>query len=211
MTYTLKNESGFYAELESTYGINRTWVTFKDIGGPQRTIGHCRPDECSSGTDYRYKNKPQAADSSLINPANPKDVVTAAMPSIEGVMDNILATWLEMSLGGYNGSMQDVPDTFSLPVFMIQQAVNSMETVKNLGEQQAKRDKIGLILEILGIVLRSCRSLTSSPRRLACSTACLRQSPSRATWHSTSKASSRTPNPRPCSCWTSSAAGAATS
>ena len=24
MTYTLKNESGFYAELESTYGINQT-------------------------------------------------------------------------------------------------------------------------------------------------------------------------------------------
>lgn len=152
MTYTLKNETGFYEELQSTYGINRTWVTFKDIGGPKRTIGHCRADECGDGTDYRWVNKPQAADSSLINPANPKDVVTQALPTIGDVEDNILGTWLEMSMGGYDGSMQDVADTFSLPVFMIQQAVNSMNTVKNLGEEQAKKDKIGLILEILGIV-----------------------------------------------------------
>ncbi len=127
-------------------------MTFKDGGGPTHSIGPCRTDECSSGTDFRYVNKPQAADPSLINPANPKDVVTAALPSLGAVMDNMLATWLEMTLGGYNGSLQDVPDTFSLPVFMIQQAVNSMATVKNLGEQQAKEDKIRLILEILGIV-----------------------------------------------------------
>ncbi len=153
MTYTLKDANGFYQELESTYGINSSWVVFKDTGGPVRNMGHCRPaDECSDGTDYRYVNIPQAADSSVINVANPKDVVTAALPTIDGMLDNILATALDMNFAAYNGSMQDVPDTYSLPVFMIQQAVASMAVVKSLGEQQAKNDKISLILEILGAV-----------------------------------------------------------
>ncbi len=153
MTYTLKDSDGFYAELASTYGVDKSWVVFKKKGGIVRNIGHCtRRDDCVTSTDYEWINFPQAAGSGDINPANPKDVVTSALPTIDDMMDNILATTAEMYIGAFNGSILDVPDTFSMPVFLIQQAVQSMATVKQLGEEQAKRDKINLILEILGIV-----------------------------------------------------------
>ncbi|PWY88961.1 exo-1,3-beta-D-glucanase [Aspergillus heteromorphus CBS 117.55] len=152
MTYTLKNATGFYDELYSTYGINSSWVEFVDKGGPVHEIGHCIPGECSSGTDYRYVGLPQAVKSSKIDVSNPKDIITAALPSIGKLKNNILARNMDLNLGAWTGASQDLISTFSLPVFMLNQAVASMASVKAIGEKQAKEDKIKLILEILGIV-----------------------------------------------------------
>jgi hypothetical protein len=146
MTYTLKDADAFYGELESTYGINKTWVIFKDTEGSVRSIGHCTPGACSGGTVYRYVNVPSAAGPSAIQIANPKDVVTAALPTVNGMLDNILATKLEVNL-----------NTFALPVFMIQQAIASMAEVEAIGEKQAKSYKVRLVLEILGAVFAFCR------------------------------------------------------
>ncbi|KAJ5211430.1 exo-1-3-beta-D-glucanase [Penicillium cinerascens] len=151
MTYTLKDADGFYSELESTYGIDKTWVKFGDTGGPVHQIGHCRPGECSSGTDYRYINIPQAVSSHKIDVSNPKDIITTALPSVRKLKNNIMARSIQLNLGGWNGASQDLLETFSLPVFMLQQAVTSMANVKEIGKKQAKKDKIKLILEILGI------------------------------------------------------------
>ncbi|PYI01146.1 exo-1,3-beta-D-glucanase [Aspergillus sclerotiicarbonarius CBS 121057] len=151
MTYTLKDADGFYSELESTYGINKTWVTFGNTGGPVRQIGHCIPGECSSGTDYRWVNIPQAAKSSEINPSNPKDIITAALPKVKTMKNNLLARRIQVNLGSWTGAVQDLLDTFSMPVFMIQQSIASMAEVKKIGQKQAKEDKIKLVLEILGI------------------------------------------------------------
>ncbi|GLA11528.1 hypothetical protein AnigIFM62618_005494 [Aspergillus niger] len=151
MTYTLKDADGFYSELESTYGINRTWVTFGDQGGPTHEVGHCIPGACSGGTDYRYVNIPQAVKSNQINVGNPKDVITAALPSIGTLQNNILAREMDINLGAWGGGMQDLLETFSMPVLMLQQAIASMASVKAIGEKQAKEDKIKLVLEILGI------------------------------------------------------------
>ncbi|PYH85075.1 exo-1,3-beta-D-glucanase [Aspergillus uvarum CBS 121591] len=151
MTYTLKNASGFYGELASTYGINQTWVTFGNQGGPVRQIGHCTPGDCSDGTDYRYVNIPKAVKSNQMDVTNPKDIITAAWPSIGTLQNNILARELDLNLGAWAGGMQDLLETFSMPVLMLQQAIASMASVKAIGEKQAKEDKIKLVLEILGI------------------------------------------------------------
>lgn len=151
MTYSLKDSDGFYSELESTYGINRTWVTFGNQGGPVHQVGHCIPGACSSGTDYQYVNIPEAVKSNQIDVTNPKDIITAAMPSIGTLQNNLLARELDINFGAWGGGMQDLLDTFSMPVFMLQQAITSMASVKAIGEKQAKEDKIKLVLEILGI------------------------------------------------------------
>lgn len=158
MTYTPKDAGGFFAELDRTYGIKKDWVVFKHTGGPVRSIVHCLKDQCTDSTDYRYVNLPQAADTQAIRIANPKDVVTKALPSIDGVL-NMLATALDMQFAAYNGSLRDVPNTFAPPVFMLGQGVASMATVKDLGEKQAKADKVKLVLEILGAVFAFLPSL----------------------------------------------------
>jgi hypothetical protein len=151
MTYTLIDADGFYNDLQTNYAINRTWVTFGDTGGPAHQVGHCLPGDCYGGTDYRYVNIPQAVSSSEMDVLNPKDVITSALPQISQMKNNLLARQLDVNLGQWNGSFDDLLQTFSMPIFMIQQAIDSMATVKSIGEKEAKEKKIQLILEILGI------------------------------------------------------------
>lgn len=152
MTYTLIDADGFYNDLQTNYAINRTWVTFGDSGGPtHQSGGHCLPGDCSEGTDYRYVNIPQAVSASKMDVLNPKDVITSALPQISQMKNNLLARQLDVNLGQWNGSFDDLLQTFSMPIFMIQQAVDSMATVKSIGEKEAREKKIQLILEILGI------------------------------------------------------------
>jgi hypothetical protein len=84
--------------------------------------------------------------------ANPKDIITQALPKIGGLQTTIAARLTDLAYGAWYGPTDDVLQVISMPVFMIQQALESMAHVKAIGEEQAKRDKISLILEILGIV-----------------------------------------------------------
>ncbi len=60
---------------------------------------------------------------------------------------------MEVALGSYYGALDDVLQVLSMPVFMIEQALFSMQDAKEKGQQQEKKDKTDLILEILGFVL----------------------------------------------------------
>jgi glucan 1,3-beta-glucosidase len=151
MTYTLKDSDGFYNDLQTNYAINRTWVTFGNIGGPVRPSGFCHRDDCGEGTDYRYHNIPQAVSADNINVPNPKTVITNALPTIGTLKNTLLVRQLDVNLGQWTGPSDDLLQTMSMPVFMIQQAIAAMATVKQIGENEAKQKKIDLILEILGI------------------------------------------------------------
>ncbi|SPQ22989.1 a8ef266c-8802-41e8-87ee-6caa1a908fce [Thermothielavioides terrestris] len=80
------------------------------------------------------------------------DIITQALPKIGGLQTTIAARLTDLAYGAWYGPTDDVLQVISMPVFMIQQALESMAHVKAIGEEQAKRDKINLILEILGIV-----------------------------------------------------------
>ncbi|RDW56893.1 pectin lyase fold factor [Coleophoma crateriformis] len=155
MTYTLTDSVGFYNDLQTNYAINQSWVTFGDTGGPVRSIGTCRygADSCGDGTDYRYRNIPQSVSKDKITVTNPKDVITKALPTISTLENTLLSRQLDVNLGQWTGAFDDLVQTFSMPVFMIQQAVAAMASVKSIGEKEAKQKKIDLILEILGIAL----------------------------------------------------------
>ena len=152
MTYKLINSTGFYQTLQSQYGINSSWVTFGDTGGPINA-GPCSGPSSRYGcvhTDYRFVGVPTAA--SNIDIPNPKDVITQALPTLGTLQNGILARQMDLNLGNWNGSSDDLLQCFSMPVFMIDQAVDAMATAKSLGQQYSKEQKIQLVLEILGAV-----------------------------------------------------------
>lgn len=93
---------------------------------------------------------PQAAPS--FAPTNPKDIITQALPRIASMQDSILARQMDISSGTWNNGTGDVTEVFSMPVFMIAQALQAMTTVKQIGEEEAKKKKLGLVLEILSII-----------------------------------------------------------
>jgi glucan 1,3-beta-glucosidase len=79
-------------------------------------------------------------------------VIQKALPNIQTLQNTLLARQLDVNLGTWNGSNDDLLQVLSMPVFMINQAVNAMATVKQIGENAAREAKIALVLEVLGFV-----------------------------------------------------------
>lgn len=93
---------------------------------------------------------PQAAPS--FTPANPKAIITAALPQISNMQDNILAREIDIASNTWGNDTDDVVQTIAMPVFMISQAVAAMNSVKDIAAQQKKEDQLKFILLILGII-----------------------------------------------------------
>jgi glucan 1,3-beta-glucosidase len=170
ITYNIKDENGFYNALSSKYGIVKDWVT---LGGHWEQKNSCAGNsKFCARTDYEKVNIPQA--SGNITVPNPKDVITNALPNIGNLKTSLLSRQVDskslhiiiiahanptnqppasiVSLGTWDGPIDDVIQVLSVPVFMINQALQSMISAKAAGQQAAKEKKIQTILLILGIV-----------------------------------------------------------
>ncbi|OBT51727.1 hypothetical protein VE04_08607 [Pseudogymnoascus sp. 24MN13] len=98
--FDLKNSTGFYADLSANYGISADWVSFGDKDFPPPTVnGH------QSGIYSYWKGFPQG--SGNVNPTNPKDIVTAALPNMTMLQSTIDSTWMNQILGQWQGSGTD--------------------------------------------------------------------------------------------------------
>ncbi|OBT89627.1 hypothetical protein VE02_01780 [Pseudogymnoascus sp. 03VT05] len=146
--YTLTNSTGFYSELESTYGVTQDWVSFGRVQNSASCIGN----NCLVA-DQEQQGIP--VPSSNITVPNPKDIFTNSQPMIANLTNVILSTEIDLNLGTWNGPLDDVIQVLSSPVFMLMQALDSMQQVKTIGAAQKTDDKKNLILEILGTRLRS--------------------------------------------------------
>ncbi|KAK6223391.1 hypothetical protein LQW54_000509 [Pestalotiopsis sp. IQ-011] len=159
MTYTLEDSDGFYNALQSTYGIEKDWVTLGTWSNPNN--GPCSGGVGGGGSgknlDKRcdeiniyYYNYPQV--SGDVTVSNPKDVVTAALPSIGNLQTTILARQMDLMMGQWTGPTDDLLQVISMPVFLMVQAVQSMQSAKQQAEEEEEEEDTALILEILGIV-----------------------------------------------------------
>jgi hypothetical protein len=95
-------------------------------------------------------NYPLAADT--IDVSNPKDTVTAAMTNITATQFSMLAIEIDLISGLWYGSTNDIVQVNSMPVLMLQQALDAMSKAKSMGSSQKAQDTKNLILEILSVV-----------------------------------------------------------
>lgn len=73
---------------------------------------------------------------------NPKDIVTKGLPDIPGLVADMEATILDLMMGQwYNGTSSDAAQAYSIPVFILIQAVENMAEAKNLGTQEKKDEE----------------------------------------------------------------------
>jgi hypothetical protein len=89
-------------------------------------------------TDITRIGIPQAVKG--FTPDNPKTIITNALPQIGSMQDNILAREIDIASNTWNNNTDDVVQTIAMLVFMIQQAVDAMNSVKGIAEQQKKED-----------------------------------------------------------------------
>ncbi|KAK8044972.1 exo-1-3-beta-D-glucanase [Apiospora rasikravindrae] len=160
--YTLKDENGFFDELKSKYAILKSWVSFVGYqGGPKEcplgdgsAHGHIVVRAACAVSTIAWHGLPET--SGNIEVGNPKDVIKNALPNIEDLRATILGRELDLALGLWTGPTDDILQVHSVPVFNIVQAIAQMADAKKTGKEikadMEKKNKMNLILEILGIV-----------------------------------------------------------
>ncbi|GFF89260.1 hypothetical protein IFM53868_05776 [Aspergillus udagawae] len=146
VTYYLVDADGFYADLAVTYGIQKEWVKFGEYDTTQ-----CRGPVLGDVQCTIYYGFPLK--SSNVTVDNPKDIVTKALPGIRSLNTTIALTQLEINAGTWTGVLDDVIQTISTAVFLVQQAIDSMKSVVKIADDYEDEKEKRLVETILGVVL----------------------------------------------------------
>lgn len=83
---------------------------------------------------------------------DPKDIVKDAMSHTGNLQNAITARLFDISTGQWLGALGDVLTSLSIPVFMVQNAVQGMADAKKLGEDVEKEEAKNQLLLILSLV-----------------------------------------------------------
>lgn len=164
-TLTLVDKDGYHAALFEA-GLAPDWVALGDYEIP-RVIDR-GPDNLPEDHLLRFKGFPIKNESMVV--PNPKDIVTKALASIPDLRSDIEATMLDITQSAWDGAaLTDPAQAYSLPVFMLAQAINDMAEAKKLGEKEEQEEeeeeerKKNFILLIISVVLMVCFVLNPSP------------------------------------------------
>ncbi|KAK0705051.1 hypothetical protein B0H67DRAFT_498289 [Lasiosphaeris hirsuta] len=157
LDYHLDDEKGFYDQLEKDKGIPKDWVKFGDYDTGMKCTGPKGPpgktDPCIPARQM-HKNYPLKADK--VEVVDPKKIFDEALPNLDTLKDNIAMAYLGVGIGNWEVDGDGVAGAITLPVFMMEQAISTMEQVKEIGgkmEEKEKRDRIMLIISIIFMVI----------------------------------------------------------
>ncbi|KAH7080580.1 hypothetical protein BKA63DRAFT_591192 [Paraphoma chrysanthemicola] len=156
VTFKMRDEAGFYKALLEKTGIQKEWITFKDHAindpcvCPQPNLPQC----ASCGNNYYMrKNFPRRInDKSKIQVDNPKKIIDEAIPNMAELTGIGIATYFEMRMGGLDADDADIGTALSMPLFMLQDASESIKNIKEIGEEQKETKTRNLVIMILSIV-----------------------------------------------------------
>jgi len=142
----------FYADLLSDTGISRDDIT---LGTCERGNG-CAPsakadDYCwGSGFDH---NLPQPAGYSVSDVANPKDIVVHALENASDLQDQLVEAYKDPKAFCYYDDPSELVDAVSLPVLMISDAVDAMQSVEVTADNITAEKRKNIINAILSALL----------------------------------------------------------
>lgn len=91
-------------------------------------------------------------DKSKIDVENPKKIINEAIPNMAELSSIALATYYELRMGTMDASDVDIALSLAMPLFMLQDASDSIKEIKDIGEEQKKQKTRDLVLMILSIV-----------------------------------------------------------
>lgn len=150
---TLKDKDGYHAALTKA-GITPDWVHFGNHE-VDKTVFLGR-----GGANLKYNFSGYPVKKANMVVPNPKDVVTKALPNIPQLRKSMQATLIDIMLGNWvNGSTANAAQAYSMPVFMLVQAVDNMAQAKALGkkeeeiEAEEEKRKKNFIVLIVSVVL----------------------------------------------------------
>ena len=178
MTYTLRDANGFYDELNKTFAIQKDWVGFTKLdnsgsscsggigghpGNGPRVDRRNEPagegeDESSSEdlqkrcgrNGFRFFGIPKGNDNYDV--PNPKDAIVQAMPKMLDLQIQIMARGMDLATGDFNGTISDISQALSLPVFMMAESIEQMKAAKEEGKKIKNQKDLEFLEKMLGVV-----------------------------------------------------------
>ncbi|RDW93972.1 uncharacterized protein DSM5745_01294 [Aspergillus mulundensis] len=158
VTWKMRDEDGFYKALNNDYGIQEDWLDWKETYEQRQPctcpdIKHPNCQMCRDRYTEVYYNWPRRKDNDDdIDVPNPKTVVDGAIPNITSLSSTMLSSYFDMRTFSLDADYGDVATSFSMPVFMMQDATEQMKTIKKIGAEVEAAEKKQLIMGILTIV-----------------------------------------------------------
>ncbi|KAG7433883.1 Killer toxin subunits alpha/beta [Fusarium oxysporum f. sp. raphani] len=172
ITYKMRDEKGFYEALLANHGIEKSWVEWKDYAdhdicicpnGPHaRGVDEKEPNRLAAGPPCpcearagftMHKNYPRRIqDTSKIDVPNPKSIIDEAIPKTDELAELLSESYIDALNEDLDASSEDAVTAFSMPVFMLEDAIESIKKVKEIGEKQKETKTRELVLSILSIV-----------------------------------------------------------
>ncbi|KAH9871192.1 hypothetical protein J1614_006768 [Plenodomus biglobosus] len=152
-TFTLTDSAGFYKDLEATWGIEQSWITFgrrliKIENGCQ--FAGSNVNECMREKNSFFHNYPRPGDGVEIH--NPKKILGDSYPKAA----EMLGRFKTMQVAGpydVDLPMRDLVDAIALPSFSSVEAVESMEKIVAKADEIKKKEREEMILNfIMGLL-----------------------------------------------------------
>ncbi|KAK4184083.1 Mutanase [Podospora australis] len=160
--YTVRSENKLKEALDADLGIAWSWIKFdtdttrKSCISTGMEAGEVRTGvgsrACRQITQKR-EGFPMRDHNAKVEVGNPKKMIEAAMPNITALGEGLYAQYFDQASGAAEAQIEDVVTAASVPIFMLQNALESMKEIKRIGAKEREEKKKSLILLILSIVL----------------------------------------------------------
>ncbi|KAF4980848.1 hypothetical protein FZEAL_3246 [Fusarium zealandicum] len=158
MDVTLRDEDGFWEGLEDETGIIEDWVEFGDFKQNTEADAGCdqpRDPKLPICTPILYRlsvrGVPMLKDDFEI--PDPKDIIKDVQGNLEEIRTGIAARFFDVVAGIWDGGNGDVVQVLSVPIFLLEQAIESMEEAKKIGAEILEKEREAFILNILSAIL----------------------------------------------------------
>jgi hypothetical protein len=144
---TLRDADGFWPALMENTGIAQEWIEF---GSDTDTMICNAPGPLCIPYEVTITGIPKLK--SDFEMPNPKDVVVEAMGNTGQLESELVARILDLGLGLWQGDNADILQTLSMPVFLLEGAVQGMEQASEIGAEAEAAEAEATLLIILSSI-----------------------------------------------------------
>ncbi|KAH7228394.1 hypothetical protein B0J15DRAFT_530791 [Fusarium solani] len=154
---TLRDDTGFWEGLEEETGIIEDWVEFGDFKQNTDPAAGCNPppppgQNCEA-VQFRLSVEGIPVLKDDFDIPDPKDLIKDVTSNLEEIRTGIASRFFDVVAGIWDGGNGDVLQVVSVLIFLLAQAVDSMEEAKEKGGEIIKQEKENHILNIISALL----------------------------------------------------------
>ncbi|KAK1635899.1 chitinase [Colletotrichum phormii] len=137
---TLRDEDGFWNAVEEDTGCIEDWIEFDSLKintDPNEIAQNCPPpvgtipQPCTPSLILSVEGYPKLK--SDFDVPDPKDIIKDVKTNLDEIRTSISSRFFDVVAGIWDGGNSDVLQVFSVPIFLMAQAIQSMEDAKAKG------------------------------------------------------------------------------